>query len=289
MRCHPLDVPSRPSLILGCGYLGRRVAERWLAQGRRVAALTRRNADSLAALGIEPLIGDVLEPATLRQLPQAEAVLYAIGLDRSTNQTMREVYVDGLANVLRQLPQLDRFVSISSTGVYGQVDGEWVDETSPAEPIDESGRIVREAERLLWSTRPEAVVLRLGGIYGPDRLLRRQTQLRSDEPMSGDPARWLNLVHVDDAAEAVLAAERRGVAGAVYNIVDDEPVTRQEYYSLLAKLVGAPAPRFRAESEGRGTNRRVSNAKARSELEWRPRYASYREGLPAALGDVEME
>src|SRR5688572_816560 len=99
----PLDV-ARPNLIVGCGYLGRRVASRWLASGRRVAALTRRNASALAALGIEPVVGDVLEPATLRDLPTAATVLYAVGMDRTVGKSMREVYVEGLRHVLDTLP-----------------------------------------------------------------------------------------------------------------------------------------------------------------------------------------
>ena len=284
-----LDVTPRPTLILGCGYLGRRVAKRWLSAGRKVTALTRHNATALAALGVEPLVGDVLDRPTLRQLPEAETVLYAVGLDRSNARSMREVYVDGLANVLGALTPSGRFIHISSTSVYGQTDGGWVDETSPSEPVEESSRIVLNAEKLLSERRPDAIVLRLGGIYGPDRFLRRRTQLRSGEPLIGDTARWLNLIHVDDGVDAVLAAEACGVPGETYNIVDDEPAPREAYYKRLAELVGAPAPRFDGRPESRQVNRRVSNAKARAALGWRPGYPSYREGLPAALRDMTME
>jgi nucleoside-diphosphate-sugar epimerase len=284
-----LDVTSSSGLIVGCGYLGRRVARRWLSAGRRVAALTRGNADALAALGVEPIVGDVLDPDSLHQLPPAATVLYAVGLDRAAGRSMRDVYVTGLANVLSMLSHSGRFISVSSTSVYGQTDGEWVDETSPTEPTEESGRVVLEAERLLRSKRPDAVILRFGGIYGPDRLLRRQAQLRSGEPMSGDAERWLNLIHVEDGADAVVAAELRGVTGSTYNIVDDEPVMRGAYYERLAGLVGAPAPRFSGQTEKRQANRRVSNAKARDALGWRPVYPSYREGLPEALRETTME
>src|SRR6478609_1277397 len=114
------------ALILGCGYLGRRVAARWVAAGRRVAALTRRNPAALAALGVEPVVGDVLDPATLRHLPRAATVLYAVGMDRSQGKTMHEVYVNGLRHVLGTIPRPDRFVYVSSTSVYGQTDGGWI-------------------------------------------------------------------------------------------------------------------------------------------------------------------
>ena len=126
-------------LILGCGYLGRRVARRWLARGDKVYALTR-DADTAAALrgdAIEPILGYVLQPETVAQMPRATTVLYAIGFDRASGASMRQVYVDGLANVLDRLPRPQRIIYISSSSVYGQTDGGWVDEDSPAEPLEE--------------------------------------------------------------------------------------------------------------------------------------------------------
>ena len=107
--------------------------------------------------------------------------------------------------------------------------------------------------------------------------------------MTGDPHRWLNLVHVDDGVDAILTAEVRGLHGAIYNIVDDEPVTRLAYYTRLAQLIGAPAPRFDDRPDSRSAHRRISNAKAKDQLGWRPRYPSYREGLPAALQETATE
>jgi nucleoside-diphosphate-sugar epimerase len=284
-----LGVPSSPALIVGCGYLGRRVARRWLAAGRKVAALTRGNAEALAALGVEAMIGDVLDPNSLRQLPRVATVLYSVGLDRAAGRSMRDVYVDGLANVVGTLSDSGLFIYVSSTSVYGQTEGKWVDETSPTEPTEESGRVVLEAERLLRANRPDAIILRFGGIYGPSRLLRRQAQLRSGEPVAGDPRQWLNLIHVEDGVEAVLAVEMKGEPGETYNIVDDEPVKRGAYFERLAELVGAPAPPFGGPAEGRRANRRISNAKARQALGWRPVYTTYREGLPEALRQTTME
>lgn len=281
----PLGVTSQPNLIIGCGYLGRRVARQWLAQQRPVVGLTRGSAEVLAGLGIVPVVGDVLDPPTLRQLPEAATILYAVGIDRSAGHSMRAVYVDGLDNILDTLRPCRRFIYVSSTSVYSQTDGGIVDETSPTDPIEESGKIALEAEQHLRTKRPDAIILRLAGIYGPNRLFRRQAQLRSGEPMTGDPERWLNLIHVDDGANAVLAAESHGAPGATYNIVDDAPSTRRAFYTLLAELAGAAAPRFDGESDPRANNRRVSNAKAKAMLDWQPNYPSYREGLPAAVSE----
>jgi nucleoside-diphosphate-sugar epimerase len=275
-----MSPPAIDALIVGCGYLGRRVAARWVAAGMRVAALTRRNAAALAALGVDPIPGDILDPETLRSIPRARTVLYAIGTDRTSGKTMREVYVDGLRHVLGTLPPPDRFVYVSSTGLYGQTGGEWVDETSPTDPVEESGRVVRDAEGLLRAELPGAIVLRFAGIYGPDRLLRRQAVL-AGEPLVGDAEKWLNLIHVEDGADAVLAAADRGVPGETYNVADDEPVSRRAFYTRLAVVLGAPPARFEPKPEPGAANRQVSNRKLRAALDWQPRFPSYREGLAA--------
>ena len=276
----PLATTDAPRMIFGCGYLGRRVADSWIANGRRVCALTRRNADALRARGIEPITGDVLDPESLKELPAASTVLYAVGLDRAAGRSMREVYVNGLANVLDTLSACDRFVYVSSTSVYGQSDGSVVDEQSPTTPTEESGRVVLEAEQLLRAKRPDAIILRFAGIYGPDRLLRKQAILKG-EPLVGDAEKFLNLIHVADGAAAVLIAESRGTPGETYNIADGTPVTRRDFYTHLAELLGTEA-KFEHKPEPGSANRRIEAAKFR-ELGWRPQYPSYREGLRASM------
>jgi nucleoside-diphosphate-sugar epimerase len=265
-------------LILGCGYLGRRAAVRWREQGRRVAALTRKNAAELAALGIEPIVGDVCDPDSLKGLPPARTVLHAIGLDRTSGRTMRDVYVQGLANLLTALPGTSRFIHVSSTSVYGQTDGGWVTESSSTEPHEESGKVVLEAERLLHETVPTAVILRLAGIYGPGRLIRKQALLKG-EPLVGDCEKWINLIHVDDGVDAILAAEANAAPGSVFNIADGSPVTRREFYTEWAKVLGAPAAAFDHQPEPGANNRRISNQAARAKLNWLPRHPDHRSGL----------
>lgn len=276
----PLD--PRPALVIGCGYLGRRVAAAWRSSGRRVVALTRGRASEMAADGLEPVVGDVLDRASLVGLPDASTVLYAVGLDRTAGRSMREVYVEGLANVLAELPPCGRFLYVSSTSVYGQADGSVVTEDSPTEPATESGRVVLDAERLLRDRLPTAVVLRFAGIYGPGRLLRRQTLLEAREPLAVDPEHWLNLIHVDDGTRAILAAEERGEPGESYLVSDGTPVRRGEFYAHLARLLGAPEPRY-GPPGGRDGNRRVSNRRARESLGLEPTFPTYVEGLAASL------
>ena len=279
---------SPTHLIIGCGYLGRVVAERWLAAGHRVAALTRGRADELQSLGVEPIVGDVTEAATLH-LPPVTTVLYAVGLDRSAGRPMRDVYVGGLTNVLAALPRPAHVLYVSSTSVYGQTDGSLVDESSPTEPMEENGQIVLECERLLRETLPSAIVLRFAGIYGPGRVIRR-TAIEAGEPLASDPDHWLNLIHVADGARAVAAAADRGAPGATYNVADDTPVRRGDFYTAMAELLAAPPARFVPPPPGAAAppheraNRRVSNRRLRAELGIELLYPDYRAGLRQAVG-----
>lgn len=273
-------------LIIGCGYLGSRVAAQWHAAGHRVFATTRSEAqaEEFRRLGYEPVVCDVTNPASLKSLPLVDVAVHAIGLDRGSGQTMREVYVEGLTNVLDALPKLGRFIYVSSLSVFGQMDGELIDESSAIEPIEESGRIVREAERLLRSRMENAITLRFAGIYGPGRLLRERA-IVNGEPIVGNPERWLNLIHVEDGVRAVLAAEERARPGMNCNVSDNEPVKRRDYYRLLAEVLNAPEPRF-IIPEGdppphERTNRRAVNALMRLVLKVDLEYPTYREGLIA--------
>jgi nucleoside-diphosphate-sugar epimerase len=281
-------------LIVGCGYLGLRAGMAWVAAGRTVYALTRGRADELRSHGIEPIVGDVLNPDSLTALPRTDTVLYAVGLDRTAGKSMREVYVQGLGNVLAALSSREpeasasgldaltsgsRLLYISSTSVYGQTDGSWIDETSSTDPLEESGQVVLEAEQTLLRFRPDAVVLRFAGIYGPGRVLRRASLMKG-EPVPGDGERYVNLIHVDDGVRAVLAAEVNAEPGETYLIADDAPPTRRELFTRTAELLDAPAPTF--EGGGIDANRRVSNAKAKQRLGFQPLYPSIAEGLKAS-------
>ena len=272
-------------LIFGCGYLGRRVANRWLSMGARVFATTRSEAraDDLRREGIDPIVCDVLEPESLEKLPTVSTVLYAVGLDRSSGRTMREVYVQGLANVLAALPAPERLLYVSSTSVYGQQHEEEVDEQAVTEPLEPSGRVVLEAEQVLRLHMPRAVVLRFAGIYGLGRLMRQEALLKG-EPVVGNPDKWLNLIHAEDGVTAVLAAESRGKPGEVYNVCDSQPVRRRDFYECLAQLLGAPPCHFEQSVPGfPEANRRVINRRLCVELAVTLQSPSYLQGLPASL------
>jgi nucleoside-diphosphate-sugar epimerase len=285
------------TLIVGCGYLGHRVGARLRDRGEQVHGTIRspNRAEEIAGQGIEPVVADVLDLDSLRGLPATERVFYCVGFDRSAGATMRTVYVDGLQNVLDSLPRsVSRFVYASSSGVYGQTDGEWVDENSTTRPQHESGKVCLEAEQLVrvWAdsraSSVSAVILRYVGLYGPGRVVRRAILERA-EPIPGDPAKYLNLIHIDDAVLAGVAALETIEVEPIYLIGDDRPVTRREYYSLMATLLSAPEPRFEPpgpegrESSRDATNKRVANHRMKRGLGLKLIYPDITTGLPAAI------
>ena len=290
----------RNRLVFGCGYLGGRVARRWVQAGDEVFAVTRSAERSveLRAAGIVPLVADVTEAGSLDGLRSAETVLFAVGYDRSSSRSIEEVYAGGVRNVLSALAKARqdsrRFVYVSTTGVYGDAAGKWVDEGTPPAPAREGARASLAAEEALCGSHlaSRAVVLRMGGLYGPGRVPFLD-KLRAGEPIPAPQQGWLNLIHVDDAAAAVLAAAEgafNGLPGPhVVNVVDDEPVERGEYYGEVARLIGADPPRFAPPDPAShravraGTNRRISNARLHSMLDVTLSYPNYRAGLKSIL------
>lgn len=276
------------TLIVGCGYLGRRVAARLIAGGLPVFGTTRsaKNAEALQTLGVTPIVVDVTDPASLQGLPEVDRALYCVGFDRKAGFPLREVHIDGLSHVLKALSgRFDRFVYTSSTSVYGQNDGGWVDEDSPTVPATESGRVCLEAEQMVL--RHGGTVIRYSGLYGPGRLIRRET-LQRGEPIPADPSRFLNLIQIEDAATAAILALDRGEPGRVYLATDDRPVLRESYYGLAARLLGAPDPRFEPSEPGSPgardeSHKRASNRRIKAELGLVLAYPDITTGLPESL------
>ncbi len=282
-------------LIIGCGYLGRRVAALWLAQGDSVYALTRSptHASELEAQGVQPLVGDVMDPESLRTLPAADTLLYAVGFDRHGSHSRSDVVLTGLGHVLQALPtSLKQLLFVSSTSVYGQSSGEGVDEDTPCHPVTEGGRLYRDAELLTSrelsqsGTRPDVDlrICRAAGLYGPDRLIGRIAALRAGEPLAVNPNGWLNLIHIDDCAAAITAVAERGRAGRTYLLSDGNPVLRRDFYSQLAELVGAPLPSYAAAAGHiADLGKRCRNARLLQEANVRLRFPDTHTGLPDAL------
>ena len=286
-------------LIFGCGYLGSRIARRWRDAGSTVHVVTRScdRAAEFAAQGYQPIVADVNadvnDASSLVDLPVVDTVLVAIGYDRSERHTIEQVYAEGLRHVLAALPAATgRVIYISSTGVYGQTDDQWVDETTPCSPTRAGGIACLAAERVLavHSFFPRSVILRLAGIYGPGRVPYLD-RLEAGEPIPAAAQGLLNLIHVDDAVTTVLAVAAATDLPATYCVSDGHPIERSAYYAEVARLIGAPPPRFVVPdadlhaAQRATSSKRVRNTRLLADLSLQLAYPTYREGLAAILAD----
>lgn len=282
-------------LIAGCGYAGMRAAQFWQHAGARVTAITRSpsRAAEFAAAGLEPLVLEITDPEPWPTLPAAELVVWSVGYDRSAGHSREAVWLHGLQRFLNRLPPTPnprRILLTSSTSVYGDSAGEDVDERTLPQPEQEGGRACLQAELILQEFAAHhgitAVILRLAGIYGPGRLLRRLDDLRAAIPIAADPDSWLNLVHVDDITTALDFCARHPQPPPLLNIAAAQTATRAAYYQTLAELAGVPAPVFAPAPpghSGRAGNRRVVSVE-RPRLGLTFRHEDCRSGLTQALG-----
>ncbi|WAC46342.1 SDR family oxidoreductase [Pseudomonas sp. SL4(2022)] len=279
---------SKTLMIAGCGDVGSRLGQQLSAVGWTVYGLRRSVA--LLPQGIRPVAGDLHTDACPAAWPSEplDYLVYCAAATEHDEAGYRAAYVDGLRRVLGWLAQQGqwpkRLLFVSSSGVYGQQLGEWVDENSPAEADSYSGRIMREAEQLALRSGLPASLVRLTGIYGPGRewLLK---QVREGYRVVSEPPLYGNRIHVDDAAGLLaylLQADARGVAlDDCYIGVDDQPAPLHEVVAWLREQLDIS--HWSAEATVRRTgSKRCSNGRARA-LGWQPQYPSYREGYTAIL------
>lgn len=256
------------ALVVGCGYVGTSLAHSLVRNGWDVWGL-RRRAERLPD-PIRAVRADVSRPESLREggLPLGlDLVVYAVSADESTESAYRTAYVGGLRNVLECLADggggPERLIFVSSTAVYGQEGGEWVDEDAPTEPAGFRGRILLEAESVAREWNGRATVLRLGGIYGPGRT-RLVDRVRSGEARCpSNPPRYANRIHRDDAAGILRHVAKLKEPDPIYLGVDTEPAPICRVLRWLARRTGSPEP-LRAEP-GEGSRRRRTNKRCSSE------------------------
>ena len=285
-------------LIIGCGYVGRRLAVEWRDQGEQVWVTTRRkrHAEEFQALGLSPILldvtADIMEP-----LPPVETVVFAVGFDRSSASGIRDVYVEGLRRIVEYCPaSVKRFIYISSTGVYGQSAGEWVDEQTLCQPVRDGGIACLAAENLLrndpsWQDR--VIILRLAGIYGPERV-PHMAKILNNEPLPVAAEGYLNLIHVDDVVQIICRADRELDPPALLCVADGQPVQRRAFYAFLAGLLGpeqrgrekpsfaAPKPGSTQAERARGS-KKIRNDRLVQLLNPDWRYPNYEAGLEAIV------
>lgn len=270
-------------LIAGCGDLGTEVGLRFADLGHHVVGL-RRNAGMLPAA----ISGQSIDLSREKPVvpPDTEIVIVALAAGGPTPEAYRAAYVDGLRNLLDALDDAKvtprRVLLVSSTAVYDVSDGSWVDEQTPANPKPGTDAILFEAERMLHSRIPTAVVLRLAGIYGPGRE-RLITQVREGRATVSARSRHTNRIHRDDAAAAIVHLMLREEQPApLYLGVDNAPVVSNDVLTFLAGELGLPAPTAGETDSRRGGDKRLRN-QLLLDTGFRFTYPSYREGYRAIL------
>jgi nucleoside-diphosphate-sugar epimerase len=275
-------------LIAGCGYVGSALAERLVAGPHEVWGLRRR--PMMMPLGVQPIEADLAVARTLRDLPpDLDFVVYAAGPSGGDDAHYRTTYVEGVKRLLEALDEQAqsprRIFFLSSTSVFGQTKGEWVDESSPTEPLDFRGQRVLEGETIVRDGPLAATVLRLGGIYGPrrsslvERVRTGQAPLRKGE-------RFTNRIHRDDVVGALAHLMELEGPAPLYLAVDDDPVDEAVLLRWLAGVLGAPEPRTDREPDPPRrplTSKRCKNELLRS-TGYELQYPSFREGYAALVG-----
>lgn len=280
---------SAPSvLIVGCGDVGGRLAQQMLACNWQVSGL-RRSVEQLPA-GVTGIAADLFDAQVPASWPLAapDYLVYCAAASQHDEAGYRAAYVDGLRHVLSWLAERGqkprRLLFVSSSGVYGQQDGEWIDESSAAESKNYTGSIMLEAEQLALASGMPASIVRLTGIYGPGRewLL---SQVRQGYRVTEEPPLYANRIHADDAAGLLAFLIKADAQGQVledcYIGVDDAPAPLAEVVAWLRQYMGVTewSEQDRVRRTG---SKRCSNARARA-LGWAPQYPSFKEGYAAIL------
>jgi nucleoside-diphosphate-sugar epimerase len=283
-------------LIVGCGDVGHRVV-RSLGDRFRLSATARSadGADALRRIGVAPVVADLDDPSTLARLGGlAPTVIHLAPPQPDGDHDLRT------RNLLAALHGVRSLVYVSTSGVYGDCDGAWIDETRPTSASTGRARRRVDAERRLRAWARERgvrlTILRVPGIYAADRLPLARVAAGTPVLRASDDV-YTNHIHADDLARAIVTAVQRGAPQRVYHVVDDSALRMGDWFDLVADAHGLPRPErvaraaigdrlppglasFMAES------RRLSNRRMREELGVRLVYPTVRDGIAAANIDV---
>lgn len=275
-------------LVAGAGYVGLPLAVSLRQQGHHVCGWVH-SAESAAAVskaGVESICGDLADTGLWRGRSQAwDAIFYCPSTSGGGVEAYERVHRTGLLNALQFLSPSGRIFYTSSTSVYGQDDGSDVDESSLTQPRAEGSRILLEAEARVLERGGS--VLRLAGIYGPQRSVYLRRIREGSATLPGEGKRWVNQIHRDDAVSALEFLWNGQAEAGTWNGVDNEAVSLKALYQWICRETGLPEPGEGAVEEGkkRGlTHKRVLNAKLRG-AGWVPQYPTFREGYRELIQD----
>jgi nucleoside-diphosphate-sugar epimerase len=229
-------------LVLGCGYVGTELARQLRAAGHEPTGVVRsaESATGLEAEGIHAVRADLTAPADIASLPDTEALVFAASAGRGSVTQARSLYVDGLRGVVSEYRSRDRrpgrLLFTSSTGVYGDHGGDWVDEETPVSPASPKARVIAEAEAVIHRSCFDSTVARFAGLYGPGRY-------RIDSSLDVATNGWRNVTHRDDAAGALAYFLTEDCArNETVLVTDGNPVRRWTFADWLAEQCGEPEP-----------------------------------------------
>ncbi len=282
-------------LIVGCGYIGRQVGEKWIKRGVPVTGLVSSEAsvESLRGTGITVLQSDL--DTGLSVLPTEDALIYYFV--PPPGNTDIDTRMRKFVSILKANKAPEHLILISTTGVYGDAGGQWVTEDSTVQPGTDRAKRRLDAEAVLsaWSLDSGVVlvILRVGGIYGPGRLpVRFLSSGQALPPVDDSP--YTNRIHADDLADVCVAAAHPGFSPGIYNATDGQPMRMVDYFHQVADFLGMeqpPSSEFGAAMEKLSPamqaylseSRRICNQKLLSELGSGLKYPSIKEGLPSCV------
>jgi len=274
-------------LIAGCGYVGTALACSLIGDGHEVWTLTR--SESPVVTGASGLRADLLDIAQLSVIPgELDFVFYTAASSGSLELNYRQTYLLGLENLIKTLipssATLSRFFFTSSTSVYGQSQGEWVDETSATLPVDFRGRIMLEAESLLLSAPFPATAVRFSGIYGPGR--ERMIRLAKESKESADSGRFTNRIHRTDCAGVLRYLTTLPQPESRYLASDNEPTSEQLILNWIRQQLALSPQELLVdldlEGDSSASGRRCGNRKLLN-AGYRFNYPTFREGYAPLL------
>ena len=278
-------------LILGCGHVGERLAKACIAEGVKVTGTTRSEArvKDLRALGVDAVLTESPDCLADDLLGSVDAVIDSIPLTRD-EKGAHASQLQWLPAVAPKLSNLKWAGYLSTTGVYGDAGGEWVDESFPCNPTSKRGSERLKAEQAWLTSGLPAEVFRLAGIYGPERNIMAKLKAGGYRAISWNPPHYSSRIHVDDIVAALMAAMKNPRAGRVVNVADDEPLPHVDYVTELARMIGAPLPELLSPEEGEKElspamldffrdNKRVSNRLLHRELLPELHYPTFRDAF----------
>jgi nucleoside-diphosphate-sugar epimerase len=268
-------------LIAGCGDVGSVLAAALLQDGHIVYGL-KRDTSTLPA-GIQPIGADLLDPATLADLPANIDCLVFMPTPASRDRAAYEaIFIQGWKNLWAALKRSPaRVLLVSSTAVYGEDNGGIVDEETRPDPTGFNGKVLLEMEQLARRCTENLIVVRISGIYGPGRERLIRLAVSGGLEVQQTPPYFTNRIHRDDAAAVLKHLLEIDSPEAMYLATDDEPAPRYEVIEWLANVQGSVAPKGLVnENASRGkcvSNRRLRNSG------FNPTYPDYRAGYAAVL------